>query len=604
MGYQAPVDDIVFALKTAAGVGGAPQSGSIDEGADEETIRAILEEAGRFASEVLAPLNATGDRQGAVFSDGEVATPAGWRDAYLQFREAGWSGLPCPDAFGGQDLPQVVAMGACEIWNAANLAFGVCPLLTQGAIDALSIGADDQLKARYLPKLVTGEWSGTMNLTEPQAGSDLGAVATRAERRDDGTYRIFGTKIYISYGEHDLTTNVIHLVLARLSDAPDGTKGISLFLVPKFLLDENGEPGLRNDVACAGIEHKMGIHASPTCVMTYGEKVGAVGYLVGEENRGLNTMFVMMNAARLAVGMQGVAIAERASQHALAYARERVQGGCAVKAMSGEDASQKVAIVSHPDVQRMLMRMQALTQAARAICLVTARQTDIAHRSGDERECAKAGALVALLTPVAKAFATDAACEVASLGVQVHGGMGFVEDAGAAQFYRDARILPIYEGTNGIQAIDLIHRKLPLGDGEVMQGMLEDFEATVAEVGKNNVTEFGAMGERLALAVDALKASSRWMSEVVDQRPEAALSGATTFLRLFGLTAGGVYLARGALAAQQEAGGAGLAMPGLRHVALARYFAEHVCVEAPGLAQSVMSGSEAVMMLGPDQLSQ
>ncbi len=603
MSYQAPVDDIMFALKTAADIEPASKVGGIYEGADEETIRAILEEAGRFASEVLAPLNAAGDRAGAAFAEGCVTTPAGWREAYSQFRDAGWSGLPCPEAFGGQELPQVVAMGACEIWNAANLAFGVCPLLTQGAIDALSIGASEDLKARYLPKLVSGEWSGTMNLTEPQAGSDLGVVTTRAERHDDGRYRIFGTKIFISYGEHDLASNIIHLVLARLKGAPEGTKGISLFLVPKFLLDENGQPGQRNDVACAGIEHKMGIHASPTCVMSYGEKDGAVGYLVGEENRGLHTMFVMMNAARLAVGMQGVAIAERASQHALAYANERVQGGDAVKAMSGEETSGKVAISSHPDVQRMLIRMQAMTQAARAICLVTAKETDVAHRSKDKVERAKAEARVALLTPVAKAFATDAACEVASLGVQVHGGMGFVEDAGAAQFYRDARILPIYEGTNGIQAIDLVHRKLPLGKGEVMRGYLAELDATVKDVAASNAPVFGQMAERLAQSVGALRRSSEWMAETIVQRPEAALAGATDFLRLFGLTAGGVYLARGALDVQRQAGGEEIAMPGKRYIALARYFAEHLSVETPGLATSVMSGGDAVLMLSPGQLS-
>ena len=445
MTYQAPVDDIMHALKTAAGLDGLIQSGVL-EGVDEDTIRAIIAEAGKFGAEVLEPLDMVGDRTGSKLVEGKVVTPPGWKEAYAQYVAGGWNGLGAPAQWGGQELPQVVATAAAEIWDSANLAFGLCPLLTHGAIDALEAQGSEELKRTYLPKMVTGEWTGTMNLTEPHAGSDLGALKTRAERRPDGSYRIFGTKIFITYGDHEMTGNIVHLVLARLPDAPPATRGISLFLVPKYLVSPDGSLGMRNDVVCAGVEHKLGIHASPTCVMKYGEKDGAVGYLVGEENRGLNVMFIMMNAARLAVGVQGVALAERATQRAVAYARERKQGRSAVT--KGTDMA---PIIEHPDIRRNLLTMKALTQAARAICLVTARETDIARRAKDPAGRAAAANRVALLTPVAKAFSTDIGCEVASIGVQVHGGMGFIEETGAAQIYRDARILPIYEGTNGIR---------------------------------------------------------------------------------------------------------------------------------------------------------
>lgn len=434
-----------------------------------------------------------------------------------------------------------------------------------------------------------------MNLTEPQAGSDLGAVKTRAVRQDDGTYRIFGTKIYISYGEHDLGSNIIHLVLARLPDEPEGTRGISLFLVPKYILDKKGEPGPRNDVVCAGLEHKLGIHASPTCVMNYGENDGAVGFLVGEENRGLHTMFIMMNAARLAVGMQGVALAERATQAAVAYARERHQGYAV-----HEPHGTSVSIITHPDVRRMLLRMQAMTQAARAICLATAKETDVSRRASDAGRRRAAAGLVALLTPVAKAFATDAGCEVSSLGVQVHGGMGFVEETGAAQFFRDARILPIYEGTNGIQAMDLTMRKVPLEGGAVLAAYLEDLSRTVAELEVRNDPPFGAMGERLSGAVADLRAASVWIGENLQSHPEAVLSVATPYLRLFGITAGGIYLAKGARAAAGDGGGSGDAVP--RPVALARYFAEHIAVETSSLASVVKGGAASVLALPPERI--
>jgi len=592
MSYEAPVDDILFALKTAADVSGDMDKGAV-RGLDEETLRAVLEEAGKFAAEQLAPLNKAGDRTPSRWVDGRVVTPPGWKAAYEAFRAAGWNALPCPEAYGGQDLPETLAMAVCEMWNAANLSFGLCPLLTQGAIDALHADGSDQLKATYLPKMVSGEWTGTMNLTEPQAGSDLAAVKTKAVPHGDGTYRLFGTKIFITYGEHELSENIIHMVLARLPDAPPGTKGISLFLVPKRLLDGNGTPAARNDVVCAGLEHKLGIHASPTCVMKFGEKDGAVGYLVGQENRGLNTMFIMMNAARLAVGVQGVAVAERATQHAIAYANERKQGRTA-SSKPGEMGP----IVEHADIRRALMTMKALTQAARSICLVTAREIDISHRAGSDAAKQAAAARAALLTPVAKAFSTDIGCEVASLGVQVHGGMGFIEETGAAQFYRDARILPIYEGTNGIQAIDLVVRKLPLGGGAVVEAYLAELRDTVGEVQKSNRLEFGRMGERMADTLAALEQATAFLGQcLAGGKMETALAGATPYLRLFGLAAGGHYLAKGALAAVREANGSGNA------VALARFFAENISVAGSGLAETVTGGAESILSLEPARLS-
>ena len=411
MTYQAPVDDIMFALKTAANLPRLLADG-LYAGLDEDTVRAVVEEAGKFGTEVLDPLNRVGDREGSRLVDGTVATPPGWKEAYDRFVEGGWSALPCPEEYGGQGLPEIVSMAVCEIWNAANLSFGLCPLLTQGAIDALVTDGSEELKRLYLPKMVAGTWTGTMALTEPQAGSDLGALKTKAVRQPDGSYRLFGTKIFITYGDHELTENIIHMVLARLPDAPPGTKGISLFLVPKRLVAPDGTVGERNDVVCAGLEHKLGIHGSPTCVMRFGEKDGAIGYLVGEENRGLRTMFIMMNAARLAVGVQGVALAERATQRALAYARERRQGR-----RIGQDGGDMAPIIEHANVRRKLLTMKALTQAARCICFATAREIDLSHLAPSEENRASAAARAALLTPVAKAFSTDIGVEVASLGV-------------------------------------------------------------------------------------------------------------------------------------------------------------------------------------------
>jgi acyl-CoA dehydrogenase len=585
MTYRAPVDEIMYALKTSADLPELIEQGVLD-GVDEDTVRAIIEEAGKFGSEVLDPLSAPGDRAGSKLVDGKVVTPPGWKDAYRQFADAGWAALAASEEWGGQHLPQVIATAAGEIWNASNLAFGLCPLLTLGAVDALEAEGSPELKRIYLPKMVSGEWTGTMNLTEPQAGSDLGHLKTRAVRQADGSYRLFGTKIFITYGDHEMTDNIVHLVLARLPDAPSGTRGISLFLVPKYLVGDDGSIGPRNDVVTAGLEHKLGIHASPTCVMKFGEKAGAVGYLVGEENRGLAVMFIMMNAARLAVAVQGVAVAERATQQALAYARERRQGRA-----SASEGEEMVPIIVHPDVRRSLMTMRALTQAARALCLVTAKHTDVARRAKDAGLRATAAQRVALLTPVAKAFATDIGCEVASIGVQVHGGMGYIEETGAAQIYRDARILPIYEGTNGIQAIDLVARKLPLAGGKAVEEYIRELQATADAVRASNAPEFGRMAERLGAAVAALAEATRFMGEALAAHPDTALAGAAPYLRLFGLTAGGSYLAKGALAAVREGGDQG----GRQAVAVARFFAENLATAAPGLKQAVTAGADAVL---------
>jgi alkylation response protein AidB-like acyl-CoA dehydrogenase len=583
MTYRAPVDDIVAALNTA---GGLPDliDGGVLPGLDAETVRAVIEEAGNFATDVLDPLNRVGDTTGSCLADGVVVTPPGWKEAYQRFAEAGWCALPCPEEYGGQGLPSVVAMAVCEIWNSANLAFGMCPLLTNGAIDAIEIAGSEDLKQTYLPRMVSGEWTGTMNLTEPQAGSDLNAVTTRAEPAGDGTYRLFGTKIFISYGDHELTANIIHLVLARLPDAPPGTRGISLFLVPKHLVNADGSLGARNDVVCAGLEHKLGIKASPTAVMKFGERgEGALGYLVGEENRGLNTMFIMMNTARMAVGVQGVALAERATQRAILFARERRQGRT-----SASKPGEMGPILAHPDVRRNLMTMRALTQAARGICLALAREIDISRRSPNEEDRRQAADRAALLTPIAKAFSTDVACEVSSIGVQIHGGMGFVEETGAAQHLRDARILPIYEGTNGIQAIDLVTRKLPLQGGGAVKSYVGQMLETARQVQSSNHPGFGSMGDRLMATLAALDEASHWIGAMLAKDPDAALGSATPYLRLFALASGGHYLAKGALAAAQS-GEAG------DRIALARFFAENLGVTGPGLAQSVMSGSHALL---------
>ena len=582
MPYRAPIDDIRFALDSAAGLPELLADGTLPD-VDADLVSSVLEGAARFAEDVLAPIDRGGDQSGSRLIDGKVQTPPGWDTAYKAFVDGGWSALSGTEEFGGQHLPHVLASSAIEIWCGASLAFGLCPLLTQGAVDAIRLAATPELKARFLPKMVAGEWTGTMNLTESHAGTDLGALNTKAVPQGDGSFRIFGTKIFITYGDHELTSNIIHLVLARLPDAPVGTRGISLFLVPKFLVNADGTLGARNDLRAISLEHKLGIHASPTCVMSFGESDGAVGYLVGETGRGLNHMFVMMNRARLDVGMQGVAVAERATQRAIAYACDRKQGRTA-KTPSGAMAP----IIEHPDVRRNLMTMRALTAAARAICLATAGQLDVSERAADATVRAAAANRMALLTPIAKAFSTDIGVEVASIGVQVHGGMGFIEETGAAQHLRDARILPIYEGTNGIQAIDLVTRKLPLEGGKVVAGYIAELEATAAELAASNLDGFKRMGERFAEANGALRTATAWLGGKLQSDPDAALAGATPYLRLFGIAASGHYLGRGALMAAR---GGGMDGAGARQVALAKFFAETFSPGAGGLARTVTEGA-------------
>ncbi len=584
MSYRAPVEDIVFTLNHVAGLDRLIADGLAPE-IEGGLAESILEEAARFAQDKIAPLNRIGDTRGSTLKDGAVTTPPGWKDAYAEWTGAGWNGLTAREEFGGQGLPVLLQTACSEMWNSASMAFALCPLLTAGAVDALQAHGSEALQRVFLPKLVSGEWTGTMNLTEPQAGSDLAALRSKAERAGDGTYRITGQKIYITYGEHDLTENIAHLVLARLPDAPPGTRGISLFLVPKFLVNADGSLGARNDVHCSGVEHKLGIHASPTCTMVYGDAGGATGYLIGEENRGLACMFTMMNSARLGVGIQGVAIAERAFQQALQYARERRQGRAGGGKPGVDDPMSP--IVEHPDIRRILLSMRAQTEAARAICLMTAEALDRAEREPDAERRKITAERAAVLTPIAKAWSTDIGVEVASLGVQIHGGMGYVEETGAAQYLRDARIATIYEGTNAIQAIDLVMRKLPLSDGRAVGAIIADMRTVAERVRAANAPGFGRTAQRLADAVDALERATAWMQQTMGARPADALAGATPYLKLFALARGGTALAEKALAAASGDGAAD-------RVAVARFFAEHHAGEAPGLERMVTEGADAV----------
>ena len=582
MSYRAPVAEMAFVMRHVAGLDAAVAEGLYGD-LTSDLVESVLEEAGRFAAEVVAPLNRVGDQHGTPLKDGVVTMPPGWKEAYTAWTAGGWNALPGPEEYGGQGLPTLVAAACSEMWNSAAMAFGLGPLLTMGAVEAVEKHGSPELKERYLGKLVSGEWTGTMNLTEPHAGSDLAVLRTRAERVGDGTYRITGTKIFITYGEHDLTDNIVHLVLARLPDAPPGTRGISLFLVPKILPD-----GSHNDLRCSGIEHKLGIHGSPTCTMTYGDHGGAIGWLIGEENRGLACMFTMMNNARLNVGLQGVAIAERAYQAALAYASERRQGKAA--GWNGEGMS---PIIEHSDVQRMLLTMKGYTAASRAICYLTAAALDRARLCPDPEGRRRAAERASLLTPIAKAFSTDIGIEVASIGVQVHGGMGFIEETGAAQHLRDARILAIYEGTNGIQAIDLVARKLPLSAGEAVRAEIAGMWSVLRRVTQKGGPGFGLTAPRLRAAVESLdRASSYILAALGSGEQDRALAAATPYLRLFGLARGGVALAEEALAAQAaiQAGDNDPAQPG--RIALCRFFAENLAVASGGLEEAAMTGGD------------
>src|SRR6516164_5811960 len=583
MTYQAPVADIAFALKHAAGFAPALADGLYWD-LTEDLVETVLEQAGKFATDVLTPLNAAGDRHGTLFKNGVVTMPTGWREAYRAWAQAGWNSVAAPAQWGGQDLPHAVNAACIEMWNSAAMAFGLGPLLTMAGIDALVAHGSEALKRAYLNKLVSGEWMGTMQLTEPQAGSDVGALRTRAERAGDGSYRITGQKIFITYGEHDFTENIIHFVLARLSDAPPGTRGISLFLVPKFLPQAGGSLGTRNDVRAHSVEHKLGIHGSPTCTMVFGDAGGATGFLIGEENAGMQCMFTMMNRARLAVGLQGVGIAECATQQAVSYARERRQGRA-----PGVDPSQSAPIIAHPDVRRMLLTMRTMTQAARAICYATALAIDHGERGSDDKIRRQGHAQASLLTPVAKAFSTDVANEVASLGIQVHGGMGYIEETGAAQLFRDARIASIYEGTNGIQAIDLVTRKLPLDDGAVVSSHFDDLRGVVRTLDASNDPAFGWTAVRLGEAVDSLVRATSWLLARLGKEPETALAGASPYLRLFGLATGGCLLAKQTLAMKQRGANAAAGL------AATRFFAENIAVTAGALERMVVKGAAGVI---------
>jgi alkylation response protein AidB-like acyl-CoA dehydrogenase len=581
--YSAPTTEIGHVLRDLASIGKLAELPGFEDVSDD-LIDAVLDECGKLASNVVAPLNVSGDREGTRVEDGQVVEASGFKDAYWQYVEGGWNSLPFEPAYGGQGLPTVLAFAVQEMMQSANVAFSLCPLLNQGAIDALTQHADETLKERYLPKMISGEWTGTMNLTEPQAGSDLSVVRTRAER-DGDRYRLFGTKIYITWGDHGMTDNVVHLVLARLPDAPPGVKGISLFLVPKYLHNGDGSLGERNDVYPVSVEHKLGIHASPTCVMSFGENDGAIGYLVGAENNGLACMFTMMNHARLSVGLQGVAVSERALQLAAAYARDRVQGG--------------KTIVHHPDVRRMLMEMKAQTEAGRALAYAAMSCMDIVHHSPDEDQRRLHEQRAALLTPIVKGWCTELAMDVTSLGVQIHGGMGFVEETGAAQHMRDARILPIYEGTNGIQAMDLVGRKFLRDGGEGVRHLLDDIRTTALALQQHD-GQLSGIGERLDRGVATFERAGQWILEHPDgDEPGAA---AFNFMRLAGVVCGAWQLGRAALAAREHLD-ADRGDPAFWQAKLvtARFFAEHILPRADAALQAIEAGSESVMALGEDQ---
>jgi alkylation response protein AidB-like acyl-CoA dehydrogenase len=587
--YQAPLDDMRFVLRELADqtlIAELPGS----EDAVSDVAEAILEEAAKFAGGVLSPLNRSGDVEGVRWHDTEVSTAAGWKEAYASFIEGGWNALACPREFGGQGLPRVLSALVEEMWNGANMSFTLCPMLTRGAIEAIDLRGSERQKKTYLPKMVSGEWTGTMNLTEPQAGSDLAAVRTRAEPIGDGRYKLDGQKIFITYGEHDLTDNIIHMVLARTPGAPEGVKGISLFLVPKFLVNPDGSIGERNDVRCLSVEHKLGIHASPTCVLAYGLGGGAVGELVGEENRGLETMFIMMNAARFAVGLEGVGLSERAFQSALSFANERVQG-----TEPGEKG--RVPIVRHPDVRRMLMLMKSQTEAMRALAAVAAIALDAARLHPKPEERRRHQAAADLLIPVVKGWCTETSVEVASLGVQVHGGMGFIEETGIAQQFRDSRITPIYEGTTAIQANDLVGRKIARDGGAAATAVLAEMRAL--QDGLRKIPDLSGVATVFSDAVGALEHSVQYVVAQYASEFKQVSVGAVPLLKLFGIVCGGWQLLRSAVIANERLAGADerpLSADFYRaKVETARFYAHHMLSQAPGLAHAIVHGAQAAL---------
>ncbi len=594
MPYVAPVKDMLFVMNELAGLEEVLALPEFAEaGIDADTAAAILDESGKFNQEVIAPLNWAGDQNPSSWKDGVVTTTPGFKDAFKQYASSGWQGVIHPAQYGGQGLPKLISTACLEMVNSANLSFALCPLLTDGAIEALLTAASDELKDRYLPKMIAGEWTGTMNLTEPQAGSDLAAVRTRAEPQADGTYKIFGTKIFITYGEHDMAENIIHLVLARTPNAPEGVKGISLFVVPKFMVNADGSLGERNDVHCVSIEHKLGIKASPTAVLQFGDHGGAIGYLVGEENRGLEYMFVMMNAARFAVGMQGIAVAERAYQKAVSYAKDRTQS----KDLAGSAAP--VAIINHPDVKRMLMMMRSYTEGARALAYVAAAAADAAHFAADEATRKQNLAFYEYLVPIVKGFSTEMSLEVTSLGVQVHGGMGFIEETGAAQHYRDSRILPIYEGTTAIQANDLIGRKTVRDGGAVAKAIAAQIEQTEAQLAKSSSAAAKSMLKNLRAAREGYLSVVDYVVQNTKSDIKNVFAGSVNYLRLSGLTLSGWQLARALLVAEARQS----EDPSFfdAKINTARFFAEHLLSQVPGLASSVVEGGQAANALSVEQ---
>jgi alkylation response protein AidB-like acyl-CoA dehydrogenase len=589
MSYTAPLDDMRFVLTHLAGLPEIATFAGFEE-AEPELVEAVLTEAARFAADVLAPLNGPGDRQGCRWTGGAVATPDGFPVAYQQFVEAGWHGMPASPSIGGQGMPAVVSSAVAEMWKSANLSFSLCQMLTLGAVQALAHHASDDIQQRYLPKLVAGTWTGTMNLTEPQAGSDLSVIRTRAEP-DGDRYRLFGTKIFITWGEHDVAENIIHLVLARLPDAPAGTRGISLFVAPKFLVNPDGSLGARNDLVCSSIEHKLGIHGSPTAVMSYGDKEGAIAYLVGQPKRGLEYMFTMMNHARLNVGLEGVAVSEAAYQKAAGYARDRVQG-------KPIGSTQAAPIIRHPDVRRMLMDMRARTEAMRALAYCTAACMDRAEHHPDAAERARNQGRVELLTPVVKGWSTESSIMIASTGIQVHGGMGYVEETGAAQYLRDARITTIYEGTTGIQANDLIGRKLARDKGANAGQLIRDMQAEVEALGSSNDTELASIRAALAVALEAFQEATGWMLAHYDSDPREAAAGAVPYLKITGTVAGGWQMARAARIARHLLASDGEKAAFLRgKIATARFYAAHVLPEAGAWRDEITLGAASTLAL-------
>jgi len=587
--YEAPLADMRFVINELADLDAIARLPGFED-VSSDLVDAILEEAGKLGSEVLEPLNRSGDEEGCVLENGVVRTPKGFPEAYGKFIDGGWNGVPFDPQFGGQGLPALVATATFEIWHGANMAFALCPTLTQAAIELLSVHGSDDLRARFMEKLVSGVWAGTMNMTEPQAGSDLAKVRSKSVR-DGDHYRITGQKIFISHGEHDLTANIIHMVLARTPDGPEGVKGLSLFVVPKILVKDDGTLGDHNDLRCLSLEHKMGINGSPTCVISYGDNEGAIGYLVGEENRGIEYMFTMMNNARLAIGLEGVGVAEHACQHARAYAAERVQSRAV-----GSDESASVTIDRHPDVRRMLLSMRAQTEAIRALAYFSAAALDMAKHHPDEKVRREKQALVDLLTPVVKAWGSDTGIDVANTGMQVFGGAGYIEESGAPQFLRDVRVAAIYEGTNGIQANDLIHRKVGREKADTVKSLIADIRAFGEDITDDN-DDLSVIGQALGAGVDALEEATDWIVATYGDDIEAVGAGAVPYLRLLGITVGGWMMARaGARAAQrlrENTPGEDKAFLEAKLVS-ARFFADHILVQARGLCHTVTRGWAAV----------